>query len=202
MVYTPARHACTRTLASSQGQHQLGALAPLRPMRPYPLPQFSRNAVPMSLAYCCPHPVHTTPSLTRHPCNPNLHPRFYQLYVNQDKNKTKKLVQTAEKAGASALFITCDAPQLGNRERDRRVKVTHSGAAEQGDQKKKVKQDQGTSKVGLTLSPSTPQPRNTHPTQLSSPLLSLAHLSPTPTFTCIRPHTARSAFHPRTPHTP
>jgi len=75
---------------------------------------------------------------------------FYQLYVNQDKNKTKKLVQTAEKAGASALFITCDAPQLGNRERDRRVKVTHAGAAEQSGGKK-VSQDQGTSKALTTF---------------------------------------------------
>lgn len=41
----------------------------------------------------------------------------------QDREKVKKIVQKAEQAGCSALFITCDAPQLGNRERDRRVKV-------------------------------------------------------------------------------
>jgi L-lactate dehydrogenase (cytochrome) len=58
-------------------------------------------------------------------------PMFFQLYVNQDRDKTKDLVQRAEKAGCSALFITCDAPQLGNREKDRRVKVTHAGAAVQ-----------------------------------------------------------------------
>lgn len=55
-------------------------------------------------------------------------PMFFQLYVNQDRNKVEKIVRKAEAAGCSALFITCDAPQLGNREKDRRVKVTHSGA--------------------------------------------------------------------------
>eukprot|EP00040_Diaphanoeca_grandis_P026864 m.151424 g.151424 ORF g.151424 m.151424 type:complete len:812 (-) comp30759_c4_seq2:133-2568(-) len=55
-------------------------------------------------------------------------PMFFQLYVNQDKDKVKAIVKKAEDAGCSALFITCDAPQLGNRERDRRVKVSHSGA--------------------------------------------------------------------------
>lgn len=51
------------------------------------------------------------------------YPMFFQLYVNQDRAKVTKIVQKAEAAGCSALFITCDAPQLGNRERDRRVKV-------------------------------------------------------------------------------
>lgn len=77
------------------------------------------------------------------------HPMFYQLYVNQDRAKTKKLVQTAESKGCSALFITCDAPQLGNRERDRRTKVTHSGAAAQGG--KSGGSGQGTSKALTTF---------------------------------------------------
>ena len=53
--------------------------------------------------------------------------QYFQLYVNQDRKKTKKIVQRAEAAGCKALFITVDAPQLGNREKDRRVKVSHSG---------------------------------------------------------------------------
>ena len=56
---------------------------------------------------------------------------FFQLYVNQVRAKTEELVRRAEAAGCSALFITCDAPQLGNREKDRRVKVSLSGAAVQ-----------------------------------------------------------------------
>ena len=58
-------------------------------------------------------------------------PMFFQLYVNQDRAKTEAIVRRAESMGCSALFITCDAPQLGNREKDRRVKVSHSGASVQ-----------------------------------------------------------------------
>lgn len=77
------------------------------------------------------------------------YPMFFQLYVNQDKDKVKKIVQRAEAAGCSALFITCDAPQLGNRERDRRVKVTHSGAnVQSGSSGGKA---QGTSKALTTF---------------------------------------------------
>ena len=73
------------------------------------------------------------------------HPMFFQLYVNQDREKTKEIVQRAEKLGCSALFITCDAPQLGNREKDRRVKVSHSGAALQVGTE--VKKTEGTAKA-------------------------------------------------------
>ena len=59
-------------------------------------------------------------------------PAWFQLYVNPDREKTRETVQRAEAAGCSALFITVDAPQLGNREKDRRVKITHAGAAVQG----------------------------------------------------------------------
>ena len=74
---------------------------------------------------------------------------WFQLYVNQDRKKCRKIVQQAEAAGCSALFVTVDAPQLGNRERDRRVKVTHSGAAVQ--QGSKVKQSKGTAKALTTF---------------------------------------------------
>lgn len=48
--------------------------------------------------------------------------QFFQLYVNQDRNLTAKLIQTAESLGCKGLFITVDAPQLGRREKDLRVK--------------------------------------------------------------------------------
>lgn len=44
-----------------------------------------------------------------------------QLYVNKDREITKKLVQHAEKRGIKGLFITVDAPQLGRREKVSRV---------------------------------------------------------------------------------
>ncbi|KAG8774371.1 hypothetical protein FRC15_001338 [Serendipita sp. 397] len=48
--------------------------------------------------------------------------QFMQLYVNQDREITKRLVQHAEKRGVKGLFITVDAPQLGRREKDMRQK--------------------------------------------------------------------------------
>jgi len=40
-----------------------------------------------------------------------------QLYVNQNKDITKRIVQHAESRGIKGLFITVDAPQLGRREK-------------------------------------------------------------------------------------
>ncbi|KAH9942156.1 FMN-dependent dehydrogenase-domain-containing protein [Epithele typhae] len=48
--------------------------------------------------------------------------QFLQLYVNKDREITKKFIQHAEKRGIKALFITVDAPQLGRREKDMRQK--------------------------------------------------------------------------------
>ncbi|KAJ2928605.1 hypothetical protein H1R20_g8462, partial [Candolleomyces eurysporus] len=43
--------------------------------------------------------------------------QFLQLYVNKDREVTKRIVQHAEKRGIKGLFITVDAPQLGRREK-------------------------------------------------------------------------------------
>lgn len=48
--------------------------------------------------------------------------QWFQLYVNSDREITRKLVQHAEKRGIKGLFITVDAPQLGRREKDMRSK--------------------------------------------------------------------------------
>ncbi|KAF9464966.1 cytochrome b2 [Collybia nuda] len=48
--------------------------------------------------------------------------QFFQLYVNKDRNITKRIVQHAEARGIKGLFITVDAPQLGRREKDMRMK--------------------------------------------------------------------------------
>ena len=55
---------------------------------------------------------------------------FFQLYVNPNREVAKKMVQQAEAQGVSTMFITCDAPQLGNREKDKRNKATKSAAAQ------------------------------------------------------------------------
>ncbi|RUS31401.1 hypothetical protein BC938DRAFT_477894 [Jimgerdemannia flammicorona] len=45
---------------------------------------------------------------------------WFQLYVETDRDGTKKLVQRAEKAGYKALVITVDRPRLGRRLADLR----------------------------------------------------------------------------------
>ncbi|KAJ9118128.1 hypothetical protein QFC22_004030 [Naganishia vaughanmartiniae] len=54
--------------------------------------------------------------------------QFLQLYVNSDREKTKKIIQHAEKRGVKALFITVDAPQLGRRPKDMRMKFDDPGS--------------------------------------------------------------------------
>ncbi|PKS08959.1 hypothetical protein jhhlp_003572 [Lomentospora prolificans] len=60
--------------------------------------------------------------------------QWLQLYVNKDREITKRIVQHAEKRGCKALFITVDAPQLGRREKDMRVKFTDEGSNVQSGQ--------------------------------------------------------------------
>lgn len=45
-------------------------------------------------------------------------PRWFQLYVYRDRDRTAELVRRAERAGYEALVVTVDAPMLGRRERD------------------------------------------------------------------------------------
>lgn len=54
--------------------------------------------------------------------------QWLQLYVNKDREITKKIVQHAEQRGCKGLFITVDAPQLGRREKDMRSKFTDTGS--------------------------------------------------------------------------
>ncbi|KAK2463103.1 hypothetical protein APHAL10511_004758 [Amanita phalloides] len=56
--------------------------------------------------------------------------QFFQLYVNKDRNITQRIVQHAERRGIKALFITVDAPQLGRREKDMRMKFEAEDPAE------------------------------------------------------------------------
>lgn len=57
--------------------------------------------------------------------------QWLQLYVNKDREITRKIVQHAEARGCKALFITVDAPQLGRREKDMRSKFTDQGSSVQ-----------------------------------------------------------------------
>ena len=48
--------------------------------------------------------------------------QWFQLYVNADRNLTKKIVLDVIKKGVKAICVTVDAPQLGRREKDMRLK--------------------------------------------------------------------------------
>lgn len=54
--------------------------------------------------------------------------QWLQLYVNKDREITRKIVEHAEKRGCKGLFITVDAPQLGRREKDMRSKFSDPGS--------------------------------------------------------------------------
>lgn len=59
--------------------------------------------------------------------------QWLQLYVNSDKQIVKGIVQHAEKRGIKGIFITVDAPQLGRREKDMRLKDFQDISHVQGD---------------------------------------------------------------------
>ncbi|CAG8733438.1 5824_t:CDS:1 [Dentiscutata erythropus] len=48
--------------------------------------------------------------------------QFFQLYINKNRDVTKKVVQAAQEKGCKAIFVTVDVPGLGNREKDARMK--------------------------------------------------------------------------------
>ncbi|TCD66743.1 Cytochrome b2, mitochondrial precursor [Steccherinum ochraceum] len=73
---------------------------------------------------------------------------FLQLYVNRDREITRKYVQHAEKRGVKGLFITVDAPQLGRREKDMRMKfVGDDAGAKVQEGQSDVKKDQGVARA-------------------------------------------------------
>ncbi|SCV06246.1 LANO_0H25312g1_1 [Lachancea nothofagi CBS 11611] len=50
--------------------------------------------------------------------------QWLQVYVNTNKSITENLLKEAEKLGLKAIFITVDAPCLGRREKDIKLKFT------------------------------------------------------------------------------
>jgi len=50
--------------------------------------------------------------------------QFFQLYVNKDRKITEGIIKQAERRGCKGLFVTVDAPQLGRREKDMRMKFS------------------------------------------------------------------------------
>ncbi|EJD41662.1 hypothetical protein AURDEDRAFT_90114 [Auricularia subglabra TFB-10046 SS5] len=73
--------------------------------------------------------------------------QFLQLYVNKDREITKRYVQHAEKRGIKGLFITVDAPQLGRREKDMRMKFDDEGSEVQRQEGGVVDRSQGAARA-------------------------------------------------------
>ncbi|KAI5959159.1 uncharacterized protein KGF55_005502 [Candida pseudojiufengensis] len=61
--------------------------------------------------------------------------QWYQLYMNADRELTKSQIQNLEKKGIRGLFITVDAPQGGNREKDMRSKKIDQHISVKGGEK-------------------------------------------------------------------
>jgi L-lactate dehydrogenase (cytochrome) len=73
--------------------------------------------------------------------------QWLQLYVNKNREITKKIVQHAEKRGCKGLFITVDAPQLGRREKDMRSKFDDTGSNVQSTGGENVDRSQGAARA-------------------------------------------------------
>jgi len=74
-------------------------------------------------------------------------PQFFQLYVNSNRAVTERIIRKAEDRGIKALFITVDAPQLGRREKDMRLKYESDESQAQKDSKDKVDRSQGAARA-------------------------------------------------------
>lgn len=74
---------------------------------------------------------------------------WFCRYVNKDREITKRFVQHAEKRGIKGLFITVDAPQLGRREKDMRMKFEADDPAEvrENDKQGDVDRSQGAARA-------------------------------------------------------
>jgi L-lactate dehydrogenase (cytochrome) len=73
--------------------------------------------------------------------------QWLQLYVNKDREVTKRIVQHAEKRGCKGPFITVDAPQLGRREKDMRSKFSDVGSNVQSTSGSAVDRSQGAARA-------------------------------------------------------
>jgi len=73
--------------------------------------------------------------------------QWLQLYVNKNRDITKRIIEHAEKRGCKGLFITVDAPQLGRREKDMRSKFSDVGSNVQDTSNDNVDRSQGAARA-------------------------------------------------------
>ncbi|KAI8393625.1 FMN-dependent dehydrogenase-domain-containing protein [Radiomyces spectabilis] len=77
--------------------------------------------------------------------------QWLQLYVNSDREVTKKFIQHAEKRGVKGLFVTVDAPQLGRREKDMRSKYSDEAPGEMENKDQDVNRGEGAARYISTF---------------------------------------------------
>lgn len=75
------------------------------------------------------------------------HIQWYQLYVNSDRKITDEVVKQAEKLDMKAIFVTVDAPSLGNREKDARIKFTNDSSGAKAMKNSEIKESQGAART-------------------------------------------------------
>lgn len=68
---------------------------------------------------------------------------WYQLYVNSDRKITENLVKHIEDLGIQAIFVTVDAPSLGSREKDKKIKFHNTMSGPKTMKKKDVGETEG-----------------------------------------------------------
>ncbi|CAL9737923.1 L-lactate dehydrogenase (cytochrome) [Monosporozyma servazzii] len=76
--------------------------------------------------------------------------QWYQLYVNSDRKITRDLVKHVEKLGLKALFVTVDAPSLGHREKDLKIKFSSQSNGPQMMSNENNNNNNNTSSQGAT----------------------------------------------------
>ncbi|KAG9228326.1 FMN-dependent dehydrogenase-domain-containing protein [Amylocarpus encephaloides] len=64
-------------------------------------------------------------------------PIFFQLYVNKERHKSEALLKEIERLGVKGIFVTVDAPVIGKREADERVKADENTYTPMSDMKAK-----------------------------------------------------------------
>lgn len=77
--------------------------------------------------------------------------QWFQLYVNTDRKITYDLIKDVEKLGLKAIFVTVDAPSLGRREKDMKLKFSDSSSGAKTMEKSTIKESKGASRALSTF---------------------------------------------------
>ena len=80
--------------------------------------------------------------------------QWFQLYVNCNRDLTRSIIQKAENAGVKAICVTVDAPQLGRREKDMRVKFEDDAPAFQTEENLTVRNSGAARAISTFIDPS------------------------------------------------